>query len=90
MYIPGGQLQVALSRTAGGDQAEEETCGTELVIFKSQSNIETFGTEMDIAQLGSDQKREGQADTGRVDSSRVWLLWTQGKSQMLKVSKLSN
>ena len=67
IFLPGGQLQVGLVRTAGGDQAEEETCGTELAIFKSQSNIETCVSELDIAQLGSDKK----ADTGRVDSSRM-------------------
>ena len=62
---------MGLVRPAGGDQAEEETCGTELAIFKSQTNIETCVSELHIAQLGSDKKGERQADTGRVDSSMM-------------------
>ena len=62
---------MGLVRTSGGDQAEDETCGTELAIFKSQSNIETCVSELDIAGLGSEKKGERQADNGRVDSSRV-------------------
>ena len=49
IHITGGQLQVGLVRTSGGDQGEDETCGTELAIFKSQSNIETCVSELDIS-----------------------------------------